>query len=137
MGRQAKKIFVNMPVKDLEKTKQFFGKLGFEFNAQFTDANAACMIVSEDIYVMLLVEGFFQTFTDKEIVDATKSTEAIVALSAASKEEVVDIVNKAFAAGGKPTKDAMDHGFMYQWGFEDLDGHQWEFLYMDESAVQQ
>jgi predicted lactoylglutathione lyase len=137
MGVTAEKIFVNLPVKDLNESVDFFTKLGFEFNAQFTDENATCMIISENIFVMLLVESFFKTFIKKEIADATKSTEVIVALSAESKEKVDEIVNKALAAGGKASNDPMDYGFMYQWSFQDIDGHQWEIIYMDESAVEQ
>jgi predicted lactoylglutathione lyase len=137
MGITADKIFVNMPVKDLKQTMDFFSKVGFEFNAQFTDEKAACMIVSEHIFVMLLVEDFFQTFTKKAISDATKSTEVIVAVSAESREKVDEIVNKALAAGGQASNDPIDHGFMYVWSFQDLDGHLWEFMYMDESAVAQ
>lgn len=131
------KIFVNLPVKDLDKSKEFFSKLDFKFNPQFTDVNAACMIVSEDIFVMLLVEKFFKTFTKKEISDATKSTEVILALSAESRENADEMVNKAIEAGGTTYAEPQDHGFMYQQSFQDLDGHLWELIYMDESAVNQ
>lgn len=137
MAVTADKIFVNLPVKDLNQSIDFFTQIGFEFNAQFTDENATCMVVNESIFVMLLIEDFFQTFTNKEIADATKNTEVIVSLSAASKEKVDEIVNKALAAGGKASTDPMDHGLMYQWGFQDIDGHLWEVMYMDESAVDQ
>ncbi|MCR8630465.1 VOC family protein [Paenibacillus radicis (ex Xue et al. 2023)] len=137
MGVKADKIFVNLPVKDLNKTVDFFTSIGFEFNPQFTDENATCMVISEHIFVMLLVEPFFKTFTQKDIIDATKSTEAIIALSADSREKVDEIVNKALAAGGTPSKEPMDHGFMYSWSFQDIDGHLWELVYMDESAVNQ
>ncbi|MFD0679276.1 MULTISPECIES: VOC family protein [unclassified Paenibacillus] len=137
MGVKADKIFVNLPVKDLNKTVDFFTTIGFEFNPQFTDENATCMVISEHIFVMLLVEPFFKTFTQKDIIDATKSTEAIIALSADSREKVDEIVNKALAAGGTPSKEPMDHGFMYSWSFQDIDGHLWELVYMDESAVNQ
>lgn len=130
-----RKIFVNLSVTDLSKSKEFYSKLGFEFNPQFTDENAACMVISEDIFTMLLSENHFKNFTNKEIVDSTKSTEAIIALSAESKEEVDSIVNKALEAGGSPSVEPKDYGFMYQWGFQDPDGHLWEVLYMDESAV--
>jgi uncharacterized protein len=137
MGVQADKIFVNLPVKDLNKSVEFFTKLGFDFNPQFTDENATCMIISEHIFVMLLVEDFFKTFTKKEITDATKSTEVIVSLSAESKENVEGLVKKALAAGGKASSEPMDQGFMYQWGFQDLDGHLWELIYMDQSVINQ
>ncbi|RFU62239.1 VOC family protein [Bacillus sp. V59.32b] len=137
MAIQADKIFVNLPVKELNKSIEFFTEIGFEFNPKFTDKNATCMIISENIFAMLLVEDFFKTFTKKEISDATKSTEVILALSAESREEVDEIVNKALAAGGKVSNDPMDHGFMYVRSFQDIDGHLWEVMYMDESAAAQ
>ncbi|MGG3574019.1 VOC family protein [Bacillus gobiensis] len=135
MGIQMKSIFVNLPVKDLEKTKEFFSKIGFEFNEKFTDENAASMVIGENIFAMLLVEEFFKTFTKKELSDVEKSTEVIVGLAVDSRDKVDEIVNKALDAGGKPSNDPMDHGFMYGWSFEDIDGHLWEVFYMDESAV--
>lgn len=131
---QADKIFVNLPVKDLKKSIDFFTKIGFEFNPQFTDENATCMVISEHIFVMLLIEDFFKTFTKKEISDPTKSTEVILALTAESKEQVDEIVNKALAAGGKASNDPTDHGFMYVWSFQDIDGHLWELTYMEENV---
>lgn len=113
----------------------FFGKLGFTFNAQFTDETAACMIISDDIYVMLLTENKFKTFTPKQICDATKSTEALVCLSSASRSEVDEMVRKAVSAGGKTYKEPEDHGFMYGHGFQDLDGHIWELAFMEPSAI--
>ncbi|UVI33020.1 VOC family protein [Paenibacillus spongiae] len=136
MATQANMIFVNLPVKDLNKSIDFFTKMGFEFNPQYTDENATCMIISEHIFAMLLVEDFFKTFTDKEIADSTKSAEVIVALSAESRERVDELVDKALAAGGSFSKEPLDHGFMYSRSFQDLDGHLWEFMYMDESAAQ-
>ena len=129
------KIFVNLPVRDLKKSMDFFGKLGFSFNTQFTDDTAACMIISEDIYVMLLTEGKFKTFTPKQICDATKSTEVLVCLSSASRDGVKEIVRKAVAAGGTTYKEPQDHGFMYGHGFQDLDGHIWELVFMAPSAI--
>lgn len=129
------KIFVNLPVKNLNKSIEFFTKIGFSFNPQFTDENATCMIIGEDIFIMLLVEDFFKKFIKKEISDATKSTEVIVSLSADSREKVNELADKALAAGGKSYSDPMDQGFMYQRGFEDLDGHLWEIAYMDMSAM--
>jgi uncharacterized protein len=128
-------IFVNLPVKDLNKTVEFFTKLSFTFNPQFTDENATCMIVGKDIFVMLLVEKFFKTFTKKEISDTTKNTEAIVALSAQSREEVDQMMEKVVNAGGKEARDPQDHGWMYGRSFEDINGHLWEIFYMDESAM--
>lgn len=132
MSRQ---IYVNLPVKNLERTKSFFASLGFTFNAQFTDDKAACMVVADDIYVMLLVESFFQTFTSKPIADAGKVTEVLVCLSCDSREQVDEMVAKAVAAGGKMPREPQDHGFMYAHAFEDLDGHIWELVYMDASAA--
>jgi predicted lactoylglutathione lyase len=135
MGFQADKIFVNLAVKDLNKTKEFFSKLGFEFNPQFTNEFGASMIINDNIFAMLLVEEHFKSFTEKEIADSTRSNEAILALSVDSKEKVIEIVNKALEAGGKPSKEPQDHGFMYGWSFEDIDGHLWELFFMDESAI--
>jgi predicted lactoylglutathione lyase len=133
----ATKIFVNLPVKDLNKSVAFFTQLGYRFNPQFTDDNATCMIISEDIFVMLLVEPFFKSFTKKEIADSTKTTESIICLSAESREAVDELVSKAVAAGGKTPNEKQDQGFMYGHGFEDLDGHLWEVMWMDPSAVEQ
>lgn len=131
-----KQIFVNLPVKDLDRAKTFFSSLGFTFNAQFTDDKAACMVVAENIYVMLLVESFFHTFTgNKAIADARKVTEVLVCLSCQSREDVDALVAKAVAAGGRIPREPQDHGFMYGHSFEDLDGHIWELAYMDEAAV--
>lgn len=130
------KIFINLPVKELERTVSFFTKLDFKFNAQMTDENATCMIVSDSIFVMLLMEEFFKGFTKKEICDTTKSAEVILSLSVNSKDEVNAFVEKAVAAGAKTPVGAMDHGFMYQWGFQDLDGHMWEVFWMDPNAMQ-
>jgi predicted lactoylglutathione lyase len=133
----ATKIFVNLPVKDLNRSVEFFTNLGFKFNPQFTDENATCMIVGEDIFVMLLVEKFFKTFTEKEISDATKRTEVIVALSADSRENVDGMINKVIRAGGIESMEPQDHGWLYGRSFQDIDGHLWEVLYMDSSALNQ
>ena len=130
-----KQIFVNLPVKDLKKTIDFFTKLGFTFNPQFTDENATCMIVGENIFAMLLVEKFFKTFTPKEISDAKKNTEVLLALSVESKIQVDDMIKKVLAAGGKEPRKAQDHGWMYGRSFEDLDGHIWEVFYMNEAGM--
>ncbi|SDC14466.1 hypothetical protein SAMN02799630_00642 [Paenibacillus sp. UNCCL117] len=135
MAWQSKQIFVNLPVKDLNRSVAFFTELGFEFNPHYTDENATCMIIGENIYAMLLVEKFFNTFTTKEIANTETTAEVIVALSADSREKVDEIVSKALAAGGKPYNDKVDHGFMYTWSFQDVDGHLWEFMYMDENAA--
>ena len=133
----ATQIFVNLPVKDLPRSVAFFTKLGYKFDPQFTDENATCMIVGENIFVMLLVESFFKTFTRKEIADATKSTEAIVYLSAESREKVDEMVAEAVAAGGTAPSDPQDHGFMYQHGYQDPDGHLWELVYMEPGSAGQ
>jgi uncharacterized protein len=133
----ATKIFVNLPVSNLKKSIEFFTKLGFTFNSQFTDETATCMIVAEDIFVMLLTKEKFKTFTPKEIVDATKSTEVLIGLSAENRERVDELVRKAVAAGGTTYNEPQDHGFMYGHGFQDLDGHIWEVFYLDPSAINQ
>ena len=130
----ARKIFVNLPVKDLKKSIGFFTKLGFTFNPQFSDETATCMIVSEDIFVMLLTHDKFKSFTPKAICDATKSTEVLVCLSCESRENVDDMVRQAVDAGGTTYNQPQDHGFMYGHGFQDLDGHIWELIYMRSSA---
>ena len=130
------KIFVNLPVKDLKKSMSFYDAIGFRNNPQFTDDTAACMVISDDIYVMILTEAKFKTFTPKKIADATTSTEVLTALSRESRADVDDIVRKAIAAGGSTYAEPKDHGFMYQHGFQDPDGHIWEVLWMDPKAIQ-
>jgi predicted lactoylglutathione lyase len=128
-----RQIFVNLPVKDLERSKKFFASLGFSFNPQFTDENGACLVIANDsIYAMFLTEQFFKTFTPRAIADAKKSTEVLVALSCSSDQEVKDLVAKAERAGGKAVRDPKDHGFMYEHAFEDPDGHIWELVHMRE-----
>jgi predicted lactoylglutathione lyase len=130
-----KQIFVNLPVKNLEKSKAFFAALGYTFNEQFTDANAACMVIHEgSIHAMLLVEDFFKTFTDKSLTDTSKSTEVLLCLSCESRAEVDELVAKALAAGGTVPRPPQDYGFMYGHGFQDIDGHLWELSYMDPNA---
>jgi len=131
-----KQIFVNLPVKDLKRSIDFFTQLGFTFNLQFTDEKAACLIINEgSIYAMLLTEPMFKNFTKKEIADATKTTEVLIAIDIETKEKVDELVKKAAEAGGSIYADAQDHGWMYQHGFADPDGHQWELLYMDMDKV--
>jgi predicted lactoylglutathione lyase len=132
----ATKIFVNLPVTQLKKSIDFFTALGFTFNPQFTDETATCMIVGEDIFVMLLTRDKFKTFTPKEICDATKCTEVLVCLSCENRNKVDDMVRKAVAAGGTTYNQPQDHGFMYAHGFQDLDGHIWELVYMEPSAAE-
>lgn len=132
----ATQIFVNLPVKDLDKSKQFFTDIGFTINPQFTDEKAACVVISEDIYAMILREEFFKTFIpNKEIADSTKSTEVLVALSADSKEKVNELADKALAAGASKLREPDDYGFMYSRSFQDPDGHIWEVVYMDMNAA--
>jgi len=126
----ARQIFVNLPVRDLGRSVAFFTALGFRFNPQFTDEKGTCMIVSDDIFVMLLTEGFFGTFTSKPVVDARKGTEVLVCLSCESRAEVDELVARAVASGGAAPRASQDHGFMYQHGFEDPDGHVWELVHM-------
>ncbi|MCE1253708.1 MAG: glyoxalase/bleomycin resistance/extradiol dioxygenase family protein [Anaerolineae bacterium] len=131
----SQKIFVNLAVKDLNKSIEFFGKLGFTFNPQFTNENATCMVVSEDIYVMLLVESFFKTFTPKPVSNAHAANEVIISLSAESRGRVDELVNKAFQAGAQPSAETQEQSWMYVRSFQDLDGHLWEIAYMDENAL--
>lgn len=128
-------IYVHLPVKNLQRTKEFFLSLGFTFKPQFSNEQGACMVVSDTIYVMLLTESFFQTFTSKPIADASKVTEVLVCLSCESRAKVDDLVAKAVAAGGKASHEPQDHGFMYSHCFEDLDGHIWELVCMNASTA--
>lgn len=132
----ATQIFINLPVKDLNASIAFFTKLGYTFNAQFTDENATCMIISDTIFAMLITHNRFTDFTKKAIADATKTTEVIIALSAESKEKVHELADKAIAAGGKEANEPQDHGFMINRSFQDLDGHIWEAIWMDPNFVQ-
>lgn len=129
-------IFVNLAVNDLNRAVEFFTALGFTFNPQFTDETATCMIISDTIYAMLLTEAKFQDFAPKAVCDPQQSNEVLIGLSCASREEVVELVQKAVAAGGTTYAEPNDHGFMYQHGFQDPDGHIWEIFYMDPSFVQ-
>ena len=126
-------LYVNLPVKDLERTVGFFAALGFSFNPKFTDENATCMIVNDGTSVMLLVESYFATFTKKPLADAHAVTETLLALSLDSRAEVDDFIAKALAKGAVEYAEPKDLGFMYQRGIADLDGHQWEVFFMDES----
>jgi uncharacterized protein len=130
------KIFVNLPVKQLDKAMAFYSALGFKNNPQFTDETAACMVVSDDIYVMLLTHPKFKQFTPKEISDATKTSEVLNCVSCDSRADVDGMVKKALSAGGSTYSEPQDHGFMYHHGFQDVDGHIWEVMWMDPAAVQ-
>ena len=131
-----RKLFVNVPVSDLQRSIDFFEKLGFTFNAQFTDATATAMLVGEDAYFMLLTKEKFAGFTKRPLGDPSTTTTALFALGVESREGVDEMVNKAVANGGAHALDAQDHGFMYGWSFYDPDGHHWEVFWMDPSVVQ-
>ncbi|MDQ0821743.1 putative lactoylglutathione lyase [Arthrobacter sp. V4I6] len=130
----AKQMFLNLPVQNLDKTVEFFTALGFSFNPDFTDENATCMIVNDDAFVMLLVEGYFQTFTSKPVADASSTAEAIMAFSVESREAVDEMVRTALTSGGTPSEEAQDYGFMYTHSFQDPDGHLWEVFWMDPAG---
>jgi uncharacterized protein len=130
-----RQIYVNLPVKDLNKTVEFFTKLGFTFNPQFTDENATCMIIDSNIFVMLLVEKYFGTFTKKAISDTTKDTEVIIALATESREKVDEMLSNVLKAGGSEPREPQDHGWMYGRSFQDINGHLWEVIYMYEKAL--
>jgi predicted lactoylglutathione lyase len=134
--QSSRMIFVNLAVRDLAKTKEFFARLGFTFNPKFGNDSAACMIVNEQSSVMLLGVPFFQGFTKKQPCDTTTHNEAILSLSCNSRAEVDEMVAKAIEAGGTHAMPATDHGFMYDWSFYDLDGHHWEAFWMDPQAPQ-
>jgi predicted lactoylglutathione lyase len=123
-------IFVNLPVKDLKRSVDFFTKLGYTFNPQFTNDDATCMILGDNLFAMLLVEKFFSSFTSKSICDTTNATETLNCLACSSREQVDELVAKARANGGKVPRPVQDHGFMYAHAYEDLDGHTWELVYM-------
>jgi uncharacterized protein len=128
--------FINLPVKDLARTTEFFTKLGFSFDEQFTDENATRMIISDDTSAMLVVEPFFKGFiSPQDVADTSKTREVIIGLSSDSRDDVDDRVDSAVAAGARVLGDPEDDGFMYMRGFRDLDGHQWSFIYMDMSAI--
>ena len=130
-----RQIFVNLPIKDMARSQDFFKALGLSFNARFTNEQGACLEIGENFSAMLLVEPFFQGFTKKPVSDAHKSTEVLLALSVDSRAEVQEVVRKAVAAGATTPVEPKDFGFMYQHGFADLDGHQWEVFWMDEDAA--
>ena len=131
----ARQLFVNLPVDDLPRSKEFFTELGFTFNPQFSDENAACMVVNDESYVMLLATQFFETFTDKEIANSTETTEVLIALSADSREEIDELVETAVAGGATESREPQEHESMYGRSFEDLDGHIWELTWMDPSGM--
>lgn len=133
----ARKLFVNLPVSNLDRSVRFFTALGFSFNAHFTDETATCMIVSESSFVMLLTEEKFRQFTPRQLCDTKQATEVLLCLSAESRAEVDQLVAKALAAGGSLYKEPIDFGFMYGHSFQDPDGHQWEVMFMEPEAIPQ
>lgn len=133
----ATKIFVNLPVKEVKRSMEFFTGLGYSFNPQFTDDNAACMVITDDIYAMLLTHDMFKRFTPKEVADATKTSEVLTALSVDSRDDVDRFVDEALRLGATATRPPEDLGFMYTRSFDDLDGHIWEIIWMDPAAINQ
>jgi uncharacterized protein len=129
------KIFVNLPVKDLARSTRFFTELGFSFDPRFTDENAGCLVISADSYAMLLTEPFFRNFTDKELADTSSTTEAILALEVASRQQVDELAERALVSGGSPAGEPMEQDGMYERSFQDPDGHLWEVFYMDPAMV--
>ncbi|MFE2880132.1 VOC family protein [Streptomyces roseus] len=129
-------IFVNLPVQDIDAAKAFWGKLGYSFNPRFSDDKTGCLVISDTIFAMLMTEARFKDFATKEVADATKTTEVMLALSAESREQVDEVLGAALAAGATEPRPAQDLGFMYGRAFEDLDGHVWEYVWMDPAAVQ-
>ncbi len=127
--------FVNLPVKDLARTIEFFTSLGFSFNEQFSDENTACLVISDEAFAMLHVEPVFKEFTQQDVTDTSTSREVLIGLSADSREEVDQLVESAVASGGEAFGEPEDQGFMYMRAFRDIDGHQWSFIHMDMAAV--
>jgi hypothetical protein len=125
------RVFLNLPVKDLKRSVEFFGRLGFHLDPRFSDDKAACLALGPDTRVMLLVSSFFETFTTKPIVDARQSTEALIAVAVGARSDVDRVVGAALEAGARPVRAPEDHGFIYSRTFEDLDGHLWELFWMD------
>lgn len=132
---QHAQIFVNLPIQDMARSQAFFRALGYDFNPQFTNEQGAALVLGENLFAMLLVEPFFQTFTQKKIIDAHDSVEVLTCLSCSSREEVDTLVAKARAAGATVPNPPQDHGFMYGHSFADLDGHVWELMHMDPNAA--
>ncbi|PCK22416.1 bleomycin resistance protein [Bacillus pumilus] len=132
MRRQSKHLYINLPVKHVKESRAFFEQLGFHFHQQFTNDQAACLVIDDTITVMLLSLKHFQSISEKQLVDARQASEMIISLQVNSREEVDELVEQAIAAGGSPFKEKQDHDLMYGWSFQDLDGHLWEVFYMDE-----
>ncbi|HAJ98788.1 MAG TPA: glyoxalase/bleomycin resistance/extradiol dioxygenase family protein [Bacteroidales bacterium] len=134
---KVKSIFVNLPVKDLQKTRNFWTKLGFSFNEQFSDDRALCLVLTEGIiYSMLITQEMFSTFTNRSISDGS-TTQVLTAIQVDSREDVDRIVKIALENGGTRYRERTDHGWMYYDSFADLDGHQWEVMFTDETKIPQ
>lgn len=136
MNPKPRRLFVNLPVNDLDRTMAFFSGLGFTFDSRFTDEKAAAMIVNDLTSVMLLQADYFATFTTKPLSDTARTAGSLVAISCASREEVDELADRALADGGSPAMDPQDHGFMYVRSFHDPDGHHWEVVWMDETEIE-
>lgn len=133
---KAKSIFINLPVSDIPKTREFWTKLGFAFNEQFSDENALCLVLNDGLmYSMLISHNLFSTFTNRPIADGT-TTQVLTALQVESKEAVDLTVKLAIENGATRYKDSVDHGWMYYDSFADLDGHQWEIMYTNPVQTQ-
>ncbi|MEI4790417.1 VOC family protein [Bacillus sp. FJAT-53060] len=132
MGRQSKHLYINLPVKHVKESRAFFEQLDFHFHQQFTNDQAACLVIDDTVTVMLLSLKHFQSISEKQLVDARQASEMIISLQVNSREEVDELVEQAIAAGGSPFKEKHDLDLMYGWSFQDLDGHLWEVFYMDE-----
>ncbi|WP_445502026.1 VOC family protein [Microvirga sp. G4-2] len=131
----ATKIYVNLPVKDLQRSVRFFKAMGFGLNPEFSDESAACMVIADNIFVMLLTEAKFREFSRRPVADASKMAEMLTSLSVESRARVNQLVNKALAQGGREVREPEDHGFMFGRSFSDLDGHIWEIIYMAPDAI--
>lgn len=127
-------IFVNLPIENMARSQAFFSAMGYRFNPEFTNDQGACLVVGDNLFVMLLVKDFYQTFTSKAIADARTTSEVLVCLSCQSRDEVDALVDKAAAAGATTPRPAQDLGFMYSRSFDDLDGHTWEFVHMPDAS---
>lgn len=134
---KAKSIYVNLPVRDLARTRDFWTRLGFAFNEDFSDDNALCLVLNDGvIYSMLISHEMFTTFTNRAIADGS-ATQVLVAIEVDSREQVDQVVATALANGGSRYRESADHGWMYYDSFADPDGHQWEILYTDTSQIPQ
>lgn len=127
-------VFINLPVKDLKVSVDFFEKLGFEFRQDLADENMVCMVINGNIFVMLLLEEFFKEFSNRELTDTSKSREVIVGVGTSTKNEVDIIADRALAAGAGKANSSLEEGNMYTRSFLDLDGHMWEVVYVEESV---